>query len=61
MSKKYRVRVVASKNGSSSVNFESVTAASEYMAGEKAKQQFLVGRPNFSEHIISVSEIKEIK
>lgn len=59
MAKKYKVRVVASKNGNQSVNFETVTADSEYMAGEKAKQQFLIGKSSFKDHVISVTEIKE--
>lgn len=59
MAKKYKVRIVASLNGSQSVNYETVMADSEFMAGEKAKQQFLVGRTNFSNHKIVVTEIKE--
>ena len=58
MSKKYQVRIVASKNGSSSVNFETVVADSEYMAGERAKQQFIIGKPNFLNHQLVVTEVK---
>lgn len=60
MAKKYRVRVVASNRGSQSVNFETVHADSEFMAGEKAKQQFLIGKPNFDKHQLSITEIKQV-
>ena len=60
MAKKYRVRIVASNKGSQSVSFETVLADTEFMAGEKAKQQFLIGKPNFEKHTLAITEIKEV-